>query len=148
MDGGHGARAPFAHPTEPISNSVIGKHSFAISPQLRARFDLEFPTLSQQRAQGRPGASAHPRSACIKSSTRQNHRCGQIIRPSLRNGFTAYFALSPGTGLFCPRHFLRNCFPRKLSASVGAPGPHAFAVRFERRRLQRHQRPPHPASRP
>jgi hypothetical protein len=46
---------------------------------------------------------------------------------------TAYPALSPGTGLFCPRHFRGNCFPRKLSASVGAPGPHGFAVRFERR---------------
>ncbi len=86
-----------------------------------------------KRAQGRPGASSHPRSACIKGSTRQNHRCGRIIRPSLRNGFTAYFALSPGTGLFCPRHFHRNCALRKLSASVGAPGPHAFAVRFKRR---------------
>jgi hypothetical protein len=31
----------------------------------------------EQRAQGRPGASAHPRPACRKSSTRQNHRCGR-----------------------------------------------------------------------
>ena len=26
------------------------------------------------------------------------------IRPSLRNGFTAYSVLSSGTGLSCPRH--------------------------------------------
>jgi hypothetical protein len=52
------------------------------------------------------------------------------IRHSPRNGFTAYIALSPGTGLFCPRHFRGIVSLRKLSASVGAPGPHDFAVRF------------------
>jgi hypothetical protein len=44
---------------------------------------------------------------------------------------TVYFALSPVTGLFCHRHF--RVPRRKLSASVGAPGPHDFAVRFKRR---------------
>jgi hypothetical protein len=28
----------------------------------------------------------------------------EAIRPSLRDGFTAYFALSPVNGLFCHRH--------------------------------------------
>ena len=56
---------------------------------------------------------------------------------------TAYIALSPGTGLFCPRHW-RNFF-RQLNTSVGVSGPHDFAVRFKRIRLLRHQRPPHPA---
>src|ERR1700693_51858 len=46
---------------------------------------------------------------------------------------TACIVLSPGTELFCPRHFRRNCSLRKLSASVGAPGPHDFAVRAQRR---------------
>jgi len=58
---------------------------------------------------------------------------------------TAYIALSPGTGLFCPRHFRGNCFPRKLSASVGAPGPHVFAVRISIARLVTPKRPSHPA---
>ncbi len=40
---------------------------------------------------------------------------------------TVSFVISPVTGLFCHRHS-RNRF-RKLSASVGAPGPHDFAVR-------------------
>src|ERR1700724_3422704 len=60
---------------------------------------------------------------------------------------TAYIVLSPGTGLSCPRRFRELC-PRKLNASVGASGPPAFAVRFRRTRLTRHQRPPQPASRP
>jgi len=41
---------------------------------------------------------------------------------------TAYFVLSPVTGLFCHRH-QRNCF-RQLDTSVGVSGPHDFAVRL------------------
>jgi hypothetical protein len=49
----------------------------------------------------------------------------------------AYIVLSPGTGLSCPRHSRELC-PRKLSASVGAPGPHDFAVRISAL-VSRHQ---------
>jgi len=41
---------------------------------------------------------------------------------------TAYIALSPVTGLSCHRR-QRSCL-RQLDASVGASGPHDFAVRF------------------
>jgi len=41
---------------------------------------------------------------------------------------TAYSALSPVTGLSCHRR-LRSCL-RRLDASVGASGPHDFAVRW------------------
>ena len=51
----------------------------------------------------------------------------EITRHSPRNGFTVSFVLSPVTGLFCHRR-RRNCF-RQLDASVGASGPHDFAVR-------------------
>src|SRR6202011_4025956 len=40
---------------------------------------------------------------------------------------TVSFVLSPVTGLFCHRR-LQNTF-RELDASVGASGPHDFAVR-------------------
>ena len=40
---------------------------------------------------------------------------------------TVSFVLSPGTGLSCPRRFAEDS--TKLDASVGASGPHAFAVR-------------------
>src|SRR5258705_6688847 len=39
----------------------------------------------------------------------------------------AYFVLSPVTGLFCHRR--RRICIRHLDASVGASGPHDFAVR-------------------
>ena len=70
----------------------------------------DVPPINRGRGEDRV-LSAHPRSACIKGSTRQNHRWCRIIRPSLRNGFTAYIALSPGTGLFCPRHFRGKLLP-------------------------------------
>src|SRR4029077_16747310 len=44
---------------------------------------------------------------------------------------TAYIVLSPGTGLSCPRR--SQILICDLSASVGAPGPHDFAVRAQRR---------------
>src|SRR5206468_7554829 len=53
----------------------------------------------------------------------------ETARPSPRNGFTAYIALSPVSGLFA------TVIPEKrasqeLDASIAAPGPHDFAVRL------------------
>jgi hypothetical protein len=63
-------------------------------------------------------------------------------RPSLRNGFTVSFVLSPVTGLFCHRRFA-DC-STKLDASVGASGPHDFAVRISTLRPRAPMRPSHP----
>jgi len=49
------------------------------------------------------------------------------IRHPLRDGFTAYAALSPVIGLVCHRR--RRSLLRQLDASVEASGPHGFAVR-------------------
>src|SRR6202035_4522321 len=54
----------------------------------------------------------------------------------------------PGDRALLPPSLSRNCVPRKLSASVGAPGPHDFAVRSSAL-VTRHQsvhRIPHPTS--
>jgi hypothetical protein len=54
----------------------------------------------------------------------------------------------PGDRALLPPSLSRNCVPRKLSASVGAPGPHDFAVRSSAL-VSRHQsvhRIPHPTS--
>ena len=56
--------------------------------------------------------------------------------------FTAYFALSPVTGFFAT--VACGSF-RKLDASVGASGPHDFAVRcgaVRRRHIRVHRIPP------
>jgi hypothetical protein len=58
---------------------------------------------------------------------------------------TAYFVLSPATGLSCHRH--RADTSAQLDTSVGASGPHDFAVRLELRSSARRQsvhRIPHP----
>jgi len=57
--------------------------------------------LHDERAQGRPGIDRYPRPPCNKKSTGKEPQVQSRIRPSLRNGFTTYFALSPGTGLSC-----------------------------------------------
>ena len=67
-------------------------------------------------------------------------------RHSPRNGFTAYNVISPVTGLSCHRRYA-GIAPRKLDASVGASGPHDFAVRVGAIRQRRRLRPPHPAPR-
>jgi hypothetical protein len=56
---------------------------------------------------------------------------------------TAYFALSPVTGLSCHRRLAETS--AKLDASVGASGPHDFAVRFKHDSSSALPRPPHPA---
>jgi hypothetical protein len=64
---------------------------------------------------------------------------------------TVSFVLSPVTGLCCHRRYADNS--AKLDASVGASGPHDFAVRFSIVRphtfMYRHRRVhriPHPTS--
>ena len=86
-----------------------------------------------------------PAAACaVVESTRVSHH-GHTgnTRHSPRNGFTAYFALSPVTGLSC--HCRRRSCLRQLDASVGASGPHDFAVRLKRIRqsaIRVHRIPP------
>jgi len=67
-----------------------------------------------------------PRVRNKKAHEHSHHRFTENIRPSLRNGFNGYFVLSPVTGFLATvaRGLLHD-----LDASVGASGPHDFAVR-------------------
>ena len=93
---------------------------------------------------GKAGCRPHPWPASNKKSWRQLPQVWPNIRPSLRNGVTAYSALSPGTGLSCPRRS-RASSAQELGLSVGRSGPHAFAVRADDARLASSSRPSHPA---
>ena len=77
---------------------------------------------------GMPGARCTRSRACRIVSARVSHhgRTG-IARHSRTRWFTAYFALSLVTGLSC-HHRLADT-SATLDASVGASGPHDFAVR-------------------
>ncbi len=88
-----------------------------------------------------PDAPAAARVVVV--STRVSHH-GHAGSPGIPPAMvlTAYFVLSPVTGLSCHRR--RRNFFRQLDASVGASGPHDFAVRISTARLALLPRPPHP----
>jgi hypothetical protein len=59
-------------------------------------------------------------------------------RHSLHDGVTAYFVLSPVTGLFVTvASAIAEAIVANLNASIGASGPPDFAVRRSRARLPR-----------
>jgi hypothetical protein len=61
---------------------------------------------------------------------------------------TVSFVLSPVTGLVCHRPRYDAKHRHQVDASIGASGPHDFAVRVSTIRQRSHPRPPHPAPRP
>jgi hypothetical protein len=73
-----------------------------------------------------PNAPAASR-ANEKSTRVSHHRFTGITRHSLRNGFGGLLRALPGDRACLPPS--RATRPRKLDASVGASGPHGFAVR-------------------
>src|SRR6266851_1925488 len=72
----------------------------------RASFALHFRLLINQRAQGTPDARCTRGLVCKYAQKNAHEHTGsaEAIRHSLRNGFTAYNALSPVNGLSCHRH--------------------------------------------
>ena len=117
---GHASLCP------PYDRRVFGKQ-FRSQTRLRslaaqfARALLDHSTLISKRAQGRPGASWHPRSAARMCSAGKPHSSIQVkpnTRPSLRDGLTAYAVLSREPSSFWPPS------PRRLTmrlTRLGAP---------------------------
>ena len=113
-------------------------HAFAISRLNSPELCCRLHPPRKQRAEGRPGAGWHP-----KVRTRQDARGvttgdAGTSRPSLRNGVTAYGALSPGSDALLPPSPCRSPLrapgraatsPQALTHRPRASGPHAFAVR-------------------
>jgi hypothetical protein len=81
---------------------------------------------------------AAPTVSCAKVGKNAHEHTGsaEAVRPSLRNGFTAYNALSLATGFFVTI-ISKKLASQKLDASTGASGPHDFAVRFSAVRQER-----------
>ena len=91
-------------------------------------------------------APAVSRAICVEKRAHEHTGSAGASRPSLRNGFTAYFVLSPVNGSFATV-VPGKLVSRELDASIAASGPHDFAVRVGRLRLARLPRPPHPTAR-
>ena len=90
---------------------------------------------------GKTGCALHPRSRvqnCAERSAHEHTGSAETLRPSLRNGFTAYLALAPEYRAFMPPSPRENRHvgpvglfapPRDLTPTTEASGPHDFAVR-------------------
>src|SRR5690349_5841427 len=77
---------------------------------------------------GKAGCRPHPWPASNKKSWRQSPQDWPNIRPSLRGGFNGVLRALPGEpGFLAP--IASRIVTARLSAGVGAPGPHDFAVR-------------------
>jgi hypothetical protein len=128
------------------SLAMTEKHTFAFSRRDAPEVMHVVCPLETKRAQGRPGAR------CTRDLMRNVHRkCAhehtgpaESIRPSLRNGFTAYNELSPVNGSFAT--VIGGTY-HQLAASTAASGPHVFAVRSRAVRYRHYQRPPLPVPR-
>ena len=88
---------------------------------LRPSFAIKLPP-SKQRAQGRPGACCTRGPVCDFAQTKtctRAYRAARAFRPSLRNGFTAYFVLFPENGSFAS--VVDGTFPANLAPAPRRP---------------------------
>ena len=97
----------------------------AVSPEF---CNLVVPLPRRGRRESRaPTAPAAPCAMGSEKTHTDLTGTAETSRLSPRNGFTAYFVLSPVSGVSCHRR--RRDIIRRLDATVAAPGPHDFAVR-------------------
>ena len=122
-------------------------YAFAFSRRDAPELCMNSFAPKEQRAQGRPGARCTRGLVCKmhKANAHEHTGSAESIRPSLRDGFTAYNGLSPVTGLCCHRRPREAFASQELDTSVGVSGPHDFAVRIQSRSSRAPPRPPHPA---
>src|ERR1700675_4795026 len=108
---------------------------------IRPSFASFHPPKNRGRREDRVRAAPAVSCAkCTKENAHEHTGSAETLRPSPRNGFTAYFALSSVTG-FLATVARKKHASHELDASIGASEPHDFAVRFTRVRLARMLRP-------
>src|SRR5438067_4552317 len=105
-------------------DDVGTEHAFPFPRQVSPEvLQIRWPSPNRGRRESRVPTA--PAVSCAKRTVIGAHEhtgSAETARPSPRNGFTAYIALSPVSGLFCHRHPAEK-LPARLSASVAAPGP-------------------------
>ena len=120
------------------------EYGFAISRHDRPRFASSF-ALSRIRGRREDRVLAAPavsRAICANKNCTRAYRAAGTLRPSLRNGFTAYFVLFPENGSFASVA-RRNFASPGLNASTATSEPHDFTVRLSRTRQSQLSRPSH-----
>jgi hypothetical protein len=109
-------------------------------------FKIIRPKMRGRREDRVRAAPAVSRAIVQNKNAHEHTGSAESIRPSLRNGFTAYIALSPVNGSFATV-IPEKLVSQELDTSTAASGPHDFAVRISCARRSQHQRPPHPTAR-
>jgi len=113
----------------------------------RASFTLNIPPPSnrghrEDRVRAAPAVSC---AKCTKKCAHEHTGSAESIRPSLRNGFTAYNALSPVTGLFAT--VAARILPRHLTPASGRQDHTTSPYACMHSRQKHSLRPPHPTAR-
>src|SRR6266540_2393748 len=112
------------------------RRTFAISRRISPEVCIFVCPLRNQRAQGRPGACCTRGLACDlrKQKCTRAYRAAGTLRPSLRNGFTAYFVLFPENGSFAS--VAGGTLPANLTPAPRrpnhTPSPYAQAAHVSR----------------
>ena len=116
---------------------------------MRPSFANSFAPKKRGRREDRVRAApAVPCAKVAKKNAHEHTGSAEAVRPSLRNGFTAYFVLSSARpGLFATVARVMRSIIASLTPATGASGPHDFAVRVSHARQSQLSRPPHPTAR-
>ena len=124
---------------------TIKEHTFAISPRISREFCCRVtPSPIRGRRECRTLGASAAACAVVESTRVSHHEYTGNTRHSPRNGFTAYFALSPVTGLVCHRRLRKLVFAHLMPAS-GHQDHTTSPSAGPRARQSRGLRPPHPA---
>ena len=107
---------------------TVSRSRGVLRPRVASSFAL--PRNRGRREDRVRAAPAVSRANAHSKNAHEHTGSAETLRPSLRNGFTAYFVLSPVNGSFAT--VAARISPRKLDASTAASGPHDFAVRVMR----------------
>ena len=142
-----------AHSRDPLARNDELRHPIQISNSTRTHARvlaaLKRPSFRivlhprKARAQGRPGARCTRGLVCNmhKEKRTRAYRFSGNTPAFPAQWFYGLLRALLGDRLSCHRHDA-DC-STSLSASIGAPEPHDFAVRIARVRLSRATRPPH-----
>ena len=136
-------------------NDVAASHTPAFSRLHLPELSHQCPSREgagdpQERAQGMPDAQSTRSRACRIDSTRVSHHRYTGSEPAFpARWFYGFLRALPGDRALLPPSPLRSLLLKDLNASVGASGPHDFAVRESIVRPRNElrstpSRPPHP----
>jgi hypothetical protein len=111
---------------------IIATHTSAFSRQHAPEF-CKFICPQKERGRREDRVRAAPAVSCAQVDKKNAHEhtgSAETLRPSPRNGVTAYIVLSPARpGLLVTVAPQKREPLRSLTPAIGASGPHDFAVR-------------------